>query len=122
MTTIQHKTRAISAKISIEEQQRIKDFIQGAVYCCCKNNKGKLFSARDLFGGDNYDWSGTPLIALFDWHSTNGSKNPVEMAGKDIGWLLLDVICRDIRMFEIVEGYTHEYRWIYDNGVVSNGN
>lgn len=112
MITNAHRTCAISAKITSEEKQRIKDFIQGAVYCYCKNNKGKAFTARDLFGGENYDWSGTPLVKLFEWHQQNGSSNPVEMAGKDIGWLLLDVIIEDCRLFEIIEGYTHEYKWI----------
>jgi len=41
--------------ISAEETLRIKDFLQGAVYCWCKNNKGEWFSLRDLMGGDNYD-------------------------------------------------------------------
>jgi len=37
--------------ISAEETLRIKDFLQGAVYCWCKNNKGEWFSLRDLMGG-----------------------------------------------------------------------
>jgi len=111
MITSVHKQRAITAKIGKNEQQRIKDFIQGAVYCFCKNCPNQTFSASSLFGGENYDWSGTPLIALYDWHeSVNG--DPVEMAGKDLGWLLLDVIIEDSRIFEIIEGYTHQYRWI----------
>lgn len=111
MITTVHKQRAITAKIDKNEQQRIKDFIQGAVYCFCKNCPNQPFSASSLFGGENYDWSGTPLIALYDWHkSCNG--DPVEMAGKDLGWLLLDVIIEDNRIFEIIEGYTHQYRWI----------
>lgn len=107
-----HRSREIVAKISREDKQAIKRFIQGAVYCYCKNCTGQSFAARDLFGGVNYNWGGTPLISLYDWHKYNSSSNPVEMAGKDIGWLLLDVIIEDKRIFEIIEGYTHQYKWI----------
>lgn len=106
-----HKKRAISAKLNESQIQRIKDFIQGSIYCFCKNCPDKWFTARDLFGGENYYWGKTPLYALYDWHKQNNSSDPVGMAGKDIGWLLLDVIITDKREFDLKEGYTHEYKW-----------
>ena len=45
-----------------EQKQRIIDFLQGAVYCWCKNRKDEWFTTRDLLGGDNYFWQGTPLF------------------------------------------------------------
>lgn len=87
-----HKQRNIVAGLSANQRQRIKDFIQGAVYCYCKNNPNEYFAARDLFGGENYRWERTALIDLYNWHENNGSNDPVGMAGKDIGWLLLELL------------------------------
>lgn len=106
-----HKQRNIVADLSANQHQRIKDFIQGAVYCYCKNKPNMYFAARDLFGGENYRWEGTALIDLYKWHVQNSNNDPVGMAGKDIGWLLLDVIIEDKREFELREKYTHEYKW-----------
>ena len=112
MLTCAHILRATVAKISVQDKQRIKDFIQRAVYCYCKNNKGETCVARDLFGSINFNWAGMPLYRLYDRHQQNGSSNPVEMAGRDLGWLLLEVLIDDSRTFEIIEGYTHTYRWV----------
>ena len=32
----------------------MRAFLQGAVYCWCRNRKDEWFAARDLLGGDNY--------------------------------------------------------------------
>lgn len=109
-----HSQRNIVADLSANQRQRIKDFIQGAVYCYCKNNPNQYFAAKDLFGGENYNWEGTALIDLYNWHEQKDSSDPVGMAGKDIGWLLLDVIIEDKREFELRENHTHEYRWTGD--------
>jgi hypothetical protein len=39
--------------ISEEQEQRMMDFLQGAVYCWCKNRENEWFAARDLLGGDS---------------------------------------------------------------------
>lgn len=41
---------------SDEQINLMKAFLQGAVYCWCKNRKEEWFAARDLLGGDNYYW------------------------------------------------------------------
>lgn len=92
--------------ISGKQKQRILDFLQGAVYCWCKNRKNEWFAARDLLGGDNYYWEGTPMIALYE------KSEDVEQAGKDAGWLLKQVINNDKRNFETKkEGLVRQYRW-----------
>ncbi|HHT53138.1 MAG TPA: hypothetical protein GX007_08205 [Bacteroidales bacterium] len=92
--------------ISKEQKQRIKDFLQGAVYCWCKNRKDEWFAARDLLGGDNFFWQGTPMFALYE-----KSEN-VDQAGKDAGWLLKEVLSEDKRSFETKrEGLVRQYRW-----------
>ena len=87
-------------------------FLQGAVYCWCKNRPHEWFSMRDLMGGDNYYWQGTPLIALYNKQLTNGSADPVKEAGKESGWLLKKVISDDGRTFETKEEeLIRKYRW-----------
>jgi len=95
--------------ITPEQEQRIMDFLQGAVYCWCKNRKNEWFAARDLLGGDNFDWNGTPMLTLY-----NKSKD-IEQAGKDAGWLLKKTIEEDDRVFETkIDGLVRHYRWCGD--------
>ncbi len=51
-----------------QQEGDIRNFLQGAVYTWCKNRKDEWFALRDLMGGDNYDWSDTPLQVLYDKH------------------------------------------------------
>ena len=37
--------------IDANQLKRILDFLQGAVYCWCKNRENEWFSLRDLMGG-----------------------------------------------------------------------
>ena len=99
--------------ITDEQKQRILDFLQGAVYSWCKNRKDEWFAARDLLGGDNYYWQGTPMIALYE------KSEDVEQAGKDARWLLKRVLNDDKRTFEVsTDGRVKIYRW---NGQENNG-
>jgi hypothetical protein len=98
--------------ISEEQRQRIRDFLQGAVYSWCKNRKDEWFAARDLLGGDNYYWQNTPMFALYE------KSEDVEQAGKDAGWLLKQVISNDKRSIETQkDGLVRQYRW---NGEENN--
>lgn len=88
--------------ISGKQKQGIIDFLQGAVYCWCKNRPDEWFSMRDLMGGDNFYWEGTPLMSLYEKHISKGKNNPeaIDRAGKDSGWLLKRVISDDKRGFK----------------------
>ncbi|WP_411897539.1 hypothetical protein [Elizabethkingia occulta] len=98
--------------ITPEEEQRIIDFLQGAVYCWCKNRKDEWFSLRELMGGDNFYWESTPLEPLYTKHKAVGATDPVKSAGKDCGWLLKKVIIRDSRDFETDKfEMTRKYKW-----------
>jgi len=105
---LRHVTR-----LSAADRDRILDFLQGAVYCWCKNKeRTDWFSLRNLMGGENFFWAGTPLIAL--WQKHNGrSRNPVKSAGIDGGWLLKRVIVNDRRTFQTrsAPSQIREYRW-----------
>ena len=98
--------------ISKEQKEAILIYLQGAVYCWCKNRKDEWFAARDLLGGDNFFWQGTPLYTLYQKSSN------VEQAGKDAGWLLKKMVNNDKRTFETRKsGLVREYRW---TGVENN--
>ena len=99
---------------SERELNLMRAFLQGAVYCWCKNRKNECFAARDLLGGDNYYWQGTPLMPLYTYYLNGDNNNhdyAVEEAGKAAGRLLKEVLIRDKRIFATEEGYTRMYRW-----------
>ncbi len=100
--------------ISDGQKIRIEDFLQGAVYSWCKNRPHEWFSMRDLMGGDNFYWEGTPLYKLFEKHKKVGKNNEdaITAAGKDSGWILKRVINKDKREFETKkEELIRKYRW-----------
>lgn len=101
-------------EITNAEKQRIYDYLQGAVYCWCKNRFDEWFSVRDLFGGANFDWNGTPMIALYLKHKSKGKTDDkaIADAGKDAGWILKKIIDDDNREFETKkEELIRKYRW-----------
>lgn len=99
--------------ITHNEQQRIYDFLQGAIYCWCKNRSEEWFTIRDLMGGENFDWNGTPLMVLFNKHKKNGKSDDdaIIEAGKDAGWIAKKVIHDDNRQFDTRKMYVREYKW-----------
>lgn len=106
--------RKVSGLTSSQEQ-RIKDFLQGAIYCWCKNRPNEWFSMRDLMGGENYFWEDTPLMELFNKHKNKGKNNDkaVNGAGKDSGWLLKRVVINDKRVFDTKKAERiRKYKWI----------
>lgn len=94
----------------------IEAYIQGSVYCWCKNKKGEKFYVRDLVGGDNTDWTGTPLLILYTRQIDNGKthEEAMEQAAKDIGWLFNKVLRDDDRRFETGKDWTRWYKWLPD--------
>ena len=110
------KVSSISAKISALDIEIIKVYIQGAVYSFCKNNPGSWFSVRVLFGGENTDWSNTPLQKIYDYHCKVQSDEPIKRAAIDVGRLLKRTLADDeTRVFEVKKGFkTTEYRQVRD--------
>ena len=104
---------------------KARAFIQGAVYCWCKNKPGEVFAVRDLFGRENTDWGGTPLQTIYDhWSSSYREQNPelsddelhekaADQAAKDVGWLVKSVLQNDRREFESSDaGMAKGYKWV----------
>lgn len=108
----EHQLRKVTG-ISQSQIEAINNFLQGAIYCWCKNKTlDDWFSLSALMGGDNFYWQGTPLICLYTKHEENSSENPVNQAGIDAGWLLKSVIVNDSRHFETkIEFRKRMYRW-----------
>lgn len=99
-----------------DELQRMRDFLLGAVWVWCRDRKGKWFAARDLLGGANYHWDGSPLIRLYNYYMAKSGGNDnysVQQAGRAAGHLLKRVLKDDTqRVYETRKGYTREYRWV----------
>lgn len=91
------RIRRISAKVSPKETLLAKKYLQGAVHSFCKNNPGEAFALRDLVGGENRDWNGTPLQALYAYHISTGKSDPdaKQRAAVDAGWLLKAALAED---------------------------
>lgn len=103
--------------IDENDKAQIQAFIQGAVYCWIKNRTGEPFAARDLAGGENRDWKGTPLLALYEKHRKSGKDDEaaIASAGRDLGWLLKKVLVEDKRKFRAEKkGLVRAYRWVED--------
>lgn len=103
------------SSLSEVERDKICSFLQGAVYTWCAIKGSVEFAAKDFVGGDNRNWLGTPLYALYAHYEYIGedSESAVEKAGKDLGWLLKKVICNDSRNFSQnkSDGFRQFYKW-----------
>jgi len=100
--------------ITTEEIEGIRNFIQGAVYCWVKNRPDEQFALRDLVGGENFEWAGTPLYCLYEKHIQKGKseEDAITRAAIDAGWLLKSVVNDDKRNFiPGVAGLANGYRW-----------
>jgi len=88
--------------ITQQEEQRIIDFLQGAVYCWCNNKEDEWFTFRDFMGGKNFFWQGTPLLVLYDKHKNDGKSDDDSFKGAklDAGSLLKKVLHKDSRWFD----------------------
>lgn len=98
------------------ELQRMRDYLLGAVHAWCRDRHGEWFAARDLLGGANYFWQGTPLNRLYEYYmeqSDEDSEYSITQAGRSAGNLLKRVLIEDTkRTYETRSGYTREYRWV----------
>jgi hypothetical protein len=91
------RTRRVM-NLSVADEKAIMDFLQGAVRVRCKEDKG-WFGLRDLMGGENGDWRGTPMQRLFDRHHAAGASDAEakRKAGIEGGHLLKRVLHEDPR-------------------------
>ena len=111
--TLHPQSELRDVDISLQEKEKITDFLQGKVDYWCKNREDEWFAARDLVGGENNDWNGTPLQCLYDKHAkTKSPQDAVEQAGIDVGWLLKTLLDKDSRNFNTdVKERVRQYQW-----------
>ena len=88
------------------QEQRIRDFLQGAVYDWFKNHQNEWFSLRDLMGGANTNWTGTPMEELYEKHIKLRKTAPkaVKQAGIDGGHVLARVMELDRHRYDFRQG------------------
>lgn len=101
--------------ITDEQRSAIAYFMQGAIYSWAKNRPGEPFAVRDLMGGENFFWEGTPLIVLYKKHIALGKTNEsaIEDAAKDLGWIVKSVLSRDKRTYAVEKaGLVNGYKWV----------
>jgi hypothetical protein len=101
----------VNVSISAEDKEKIKIFLQGMVYCWCKNvrdenNNSKWFYARDLVGGESFSWDDTPLKVL------NENCVNVKTASQALGNLLYEVLDEDTKHFEFYKERDAKYRLV----------
>ncbi|KAA3618254.1 MAG: hypothetical protein D8M58_21810 [Calditrichaeota bacterium] len=97
------------------ERELIEVFMQGAIYCWIKNKTEIPFAVRDLVGGVNSDWNGTPLQVLYDKHIKAGKDEDAsfESAAIDLGWIVKKLLSNDNRLFKKgTNGLVNTYLWI----------
>lgn len=102
--------------ISQEDINRIKVYLQGAVYAWCNSEKKhEAFRARDFLGGENNDWNSTPVQIIYDYYRNGGRRSHQyahREAGKAAGRILKMVLSEDEREFKIQDGRVKGYKWI----------
>lgn len=98
------------------QKQRMRDYLLGAVQVWCRDRHEEWFAARDLLGGANNHWQGTPLMPLYEYYlarRNDDNEYAVRQAGRAAGHLLKRVLIEDRkRTYETRKGYTREYRWV----------
>jgi hypothetical protein len=112
--------RTIQGITGTADEQRILDFLQGAIYAHCFYSPDSWFSIWDFLGGVNGDWNDAPLQKLYDMYISNG-KSPDDAkdgARKDAGNLLKKAIIKEPRRDFITEkdmadkAKPRQYRWV----------
>ncbi|MBQ0075473.1 MAG: hypothetical protein KBT34_14935 [Prevotella sp.] len=105
MFTTQEVIKGVN-NISQQEQELIKAYLQGAIYCWCNTErKYDTFYARDFLGGNNTFWEGTPVETLYNHYLQVGNGNhdyAFSEAAKAAGRLLKSVLNDDKRIFEVM--------------------
>lgn len=78
-------------------------FLQGVVYQWILEHKDDVkpsFVARDMLGGFNNNWEGTPLQFLYDYYydKTKDDDYSRKQAAQDAGWALKEMLKNDSRV------------------------
>lgn len=90
----------------VSNMQAIRNQIITSVNNWCFKNASKPFAVRDLFGGANNNWKGTPIDELYS-RQIKMCKSPREshaQAAKDLGKIVKNVLEAEVRVFKVISG------------------
>lgn len=97
------------------KETEIRAYLLGAVHCWSKNRFNEWFTLQDLFGGENRDWTDTPLIYFYERQIQNGLSVDASFAkaAQDAGNILKSVILYDVKEYDTIKnGYENrKYYW-----------
>ena len=102
-------------QLSEDEKIAIKSFLQGTVFCWCKNceydyGDQKQFGLNDLVGESTpANWKDTPLLRLYDLykeHSDYGDRSSLY-----IGKILHELLDSNKRFFHEEQKGVCKYKW-----------
>lgn len=97
------------------EETRIRAYLLGAAHCWCKNRFQEWFTVQDLFGGDNRDWTDTPMIYLYERRMQEGLSESEAFikAAQDAGNIFKSVLKNDVREYDTRKNSENkrEYYW-----------
>ena len=93
-------------------KSNISEYLKESVNLHVKTNPNEWFSANSLVGGENSDWRGTPLQALYTMYMTQyGDEDKAfKQAGIACGWILKEALLEDERPFETRSSWSREYK------------
>lgn len=79
-------------------------------------NSNLWFSLSDLIGGENKFWS-NPIKQVYNVYVAHNEKTAFNNSAKDMGWVLLNILNKDIRKFKTERRYKKRkyvrvYSWI----------
>lgn len=91
-------------------------YLQGGVYALLINATSNEFATRDIVGGENRDWEGTPLQSIYDGlvkEYSPDKKKAYDRAAIEVGYLLKEVLLKDRRDFSHVDSSDRakHYKW-----------
>ena len=113
-----HKGRSVRG-IPKERLDEMIAQLKGLVVGYCTSNPHRQFSIRDILGGENLVWYGTPLQCLYDKHIQEGKSHvdAIAATGQDAGRLLKRAIIElDGRTFVMGDaGRATGYTWKGDH-------
>lgn len=93
--------------------EKMKAYLQGAVYCWCNTRGEEPFCAYDFLGGDNNDWKGTPLNELYQHYLACGKDHEYayDQAAKAASRILKQVLSEDARHFGTEKRFQSRLYW-----------
>ena len=103
--------------LPIADRNMICVYLQGEVFSWCAKHGDEWFAARNIVGGVNTKWEGTPLYRLYQFYENmnRGDVYAKHQAGVALGHLLKYVIRENKRMFRTrVAGQVRQYQWVND--------